>query len=1232
MKVSVVTLQMPPAGWELELEVDINTTIARLKELIASQAGAPKITPSTRVLQKTGTAMMSLTDKDLVKKRMILMDPSQQKEFDTQAASKSVAAVQPKSATLQPKAATLQPKAATLQPQTAAQQTPFSKAPQAPAAMGPATLAMKAAAPVPKAASKQAAKAPAGGAKPQPRLIGPSLNELDASMRGRLLEFAGKNWVVGRTPSSASTAGSRLTAVSQKQVIESLNAVIGRAKEAEGKKYYAPVATRMAELFPASSDIMENSVIGVPKVIDVVLRAASDLVELMRPVLEKMGWPPTVESCVAFDDAVGNHVTTPEVYELVCTYLYRTVFASETGGYPHLPVVHHMIWTVWMLGNINPLVSHRCYLQHLSLKPLERKRCSYARTIAFTEAIAEQSMNSLYHSIAKTAPKELRRKLSQRVVWIFGATDACEGELARRGYFEDAGVFKGKDSSAMSIYLIWPGTETNGFAGEWPRGKTVQVHTATYDDVANSQVPVPSMIFFFNAGLGTLEPQGYQEVVPRLILALEHRVIPPPFVFLTCRNEAEVKMERALLDVLGCAGVWPSEKDELRIRHLRNLYSGMAGNPDIECDDNGWITGFIHPKFEERRAELNEYQKNPELLLQKVSAKLAVGGETVIPSDSATVSVDGDNDKMPKSPVTFWGILDLKYDPNLPPEQRVKVLETGDGRASRFSGYGAHIKDAVQSEMKMQDTIRRAVMVENKKLYHDIILENGYTHIRPDQEAFPKAYSEDLARQIIARFKLQQDDLCVLKLVNRARGAGVIPVAVPDLDDALKELLQPPGDLEAWFKKQPSDWARRVSWGCFEEQVRHWWSNECPCFVVEQFCQSISTEKNGMLFDGTMRVGFALLREDKDRLPPGWVESEGGPVYVGFESEVSADAEVPDYSKQVLHPWGDPRPWLGLFRHGSMALRIHWLGGYWKLPLKEVDSPDLRDRIVSVAKQGTAPVPLQQLHEVYAMLGDMVPVTFNTQDMSHNSLLKRYKEFPELGAFITTRLACSMRMRDKMKSLDIMRLAQSHISKRSGQPKDLAISYIERNLAVFEAGHGKWAAAAEGWRKSLAAMPCNATTRYLMGLFHLEEKNPEACIQSIEQSLLLDPDFKAPYACLGVAHLQLQNFTEAAQISEAGLKRHPGTVPASYNLGAAKFGMAVQLSARLADPDTEITRLQVLRVAALENLTYARDNKSKEQAWTDDDDRMIEALYDEMSDLGNEKLPCDGWRLVNWRP
>ena len=77
-----------------------------------------------------------------------------------------------------------------------------------------------------------------------------------------------------------------------------------------------------------------------------------------------------------------------------------------------------------------------------------------------------------------------------------------------------------------------------------------------------------------------------------------------------------------------------------------------------------------------------------------------------------------------------------------------------------------------------------------------------------------------------------------------------------------------------------------VRWGCFEEQAGHWWSNENPCFLVEELCRSApvlkEVEEDGSLrsFDGTMRVSFSLLREPERPLPRGWANSDNGPMTI----------------------------------------------------------------------------------------------------------------------------------------------------------------------------------------------------------------------------------------------------------------------------------------------------------------------------------------------------------------
>jgi len=579
-----------------------------------------------------------------------------------------------------------------------------------------------------------------------------------------------------------------------------------------------------------------------------------------------------------------------------------------------------------------------------------------------------------------------------------------------------------------------------------------------------------------------------------------------------------------------------------------------------------------------------------------------------------------------RSPAVFWGILDLKYDSTKILEDQVKVLETGDGRLSRFSGYGATIKESFQQDHKLEETIRRAVLTENKKLTHDVIVDHSYGHVRPRQKEFRREYTPDLVDKIYEAFNFDEHDLCVLKLCNRARGAGVIPVKVSELDEVLQELLRPPSDLEAWFQRQPKDWAREVTWGCMEEQVRHWWTNECPCFLVEELCQSMSTEKEEKMYDGTMRVGFSLHREHRNKLPPGWVDSPDGPVKLRSldgEDDLATDNTVPS-------PWNDPRPYLDLFRMETAFLRVQWLGGYWKLPIEDVNSQDLRGKIVSVAKQGTAPVSDADLHAVYSSLGDMVSLLFGPNDISQGALRTRYKPFPELGCFIIARMACSIRACDKQKSSQLMELARLYMDKEKGLCKDLVSSYIHRNLGVAEAGHNsQWLSAADHFRKSIQKMPANANSRHLLGLHYLEMGDPKKAAEILEEVLLLDPDFKAPYACLGLARLRMGQYKAAAAWSKAGLARHPYTPACQYNLGVASFAQAYLEEQKLGGGHIATD----LRTQALEALEAARDQRFRDQVWEAKDDSMIMKLMAKDDPLvWPQKLPQDGWKVMGWRP
>merc|ERR1712176_875178 len=121
-----------------------------------------------------------------------------------------------------------------------------------------------------------------------------------------------------------------------------------------------------------------------------------------------------------------------------------------------------------------------------------------------------------------------------------------------------------------------------------------------------------------------------------------------------------------------------------------------------------------------------------------------------------------------------------------------------------------------------------AIVSGNKRLTHDLFVMRGYHHLVPRQAFFPRVYDPSLASRIAEELELSNDDLVILKLLNRSRGAGVLPIPMSELDHTLREILNPPVDIENWLEQklkiEASSW-QQLAWGSYEEQTRHWWSN-----------------------------------------------------------------------------------------------------------------------------------------------------------------------------------------------------------------------------------------------------------------------------------------------------------------------------------------------------------------------------------------------------------------------
>jgi len=508
-------------------------------------------------------------------------------------------------------------------------------------------------------------------------------------------------------------------------------------------------------------------------------------------------------------------------------------------------------------------------------------------------------------------------------------------------------------------------------------------------------------------------------------------------------------------------------------------------------------------------------------------------------------------------------------------------------------------------------------------------------------------YTPDLATRIVNELEAEDDDTVVLKLCNRSRAAGIVIVPVNELDEVLEELLVLPSNLEGWFRTQLSTIESGsaanfgINWGSFEEQMRHWWANESPSFVVERWCTSMPTLKEGMAFDGTMRVGFALRRRQRK------AEPHEETAEVGQQSPTKS----PSQAKGTTLPAED--------------LEVEWLGGYWKLPKRDMDCDLLRERVVSAARvSGTAPVCPAQLFEVYAALGDSVQQLFGGSVPSPQILADRYAECPELAAYLSTRVAVALRDKDGQKLRKMMYDVQVLISKLpEGPGRNVAESFLYRAHGVVEA-KGKladrWQNARRHFTRSLELFPTNANSLFLLGTSMLEAGKAQQSVAFMNKSLLLDPDFKAPYVNLGVAYLRLGMYERAVEISEACLARHPQSPQCHYHIGAACSQQALVLEARQSAgkvlSNFEVMEYEELHTRAVESFCEARDSdegqkrkpaaqaSGTESPWLPEDDQMFNAMKTASSrtsltrpsamwkaTLVIQLPPTVGWRVFGWR-
>jgi len=555
------------------------------------------------------------------------------------------------------------------------------------------------------------------------------------------------------------------------------------------------------------------------------------------------------------------------------------------------------------------------------------------------------------------------------------------------------------------------------------------------------------------------------------------------------------------------------------------------------------------------------------------------------------------NSSKTKKPVVFWGICDVKYDPRLPTSDRVQLLELGDGRTSRFSYHGRPIKLKFDDEYCMGKPINRAVMTENKKFTHDMFVQEGFRHLRPHTLCFPKFYHKQLADSIMKSISVPEGGAVVLKLCNRSRGAGVVVCPILQLDGTLKQLLSPPQghDLERWLQEQKAKPVQRTYSNFIDEQCLHWWSNECPLFIVEECCHSIPVPKeegSDKVFDGTMRVAFALRKAEQHKY----------------------------HDLMYIKPF-----------------EIDWLGGYWKLPQLAVaedcmNFEEYHSSIVSSfnsVEKRTAEVAEHHLQEVYDALTPALPRVFHTGALSVTMIMGVYKADVLFQAFALSRVAATMRATDVNKAKGLFDLARRMVplpvkDSEDELPHLSVLSYIDRNKAVCAALQQEWEGAISGFQSSLQNMRTNATAYYCLGYCYERGKKFPECVDSMLAAISLDPDFKSPYILLGNCYLQLHEFSHAKEASLACLQRHPDAPGAHFNLGQAIYHLIYD---GLVPHDT----FDEVNSMAMTSLNHAK-RRTPEQ-WSQVDEHMLHFVETRQRErAGLPKQPIHTWTVYGWRP
>ncbi|CAE7682193.1 unnamed protein product [Symbiodinium sp. CCMP2456] len=912
------------------------------------------------------------------------------------------------------------------------------------------------------------------------------------------------------------------------------------------------------------------------------------------------------------------------------------------------------------------VLSQALRVEHAAAPPKERRANSWSRTLAF----AQMTLG------IRGYPMRSGSKEKPFVIWVIGATDEVEVSLAEQGFFRDVNwldrastklyiigenllehfvpedqekqvkrvdapsnasvtkddvasyvvvhprVFVREQPSVDAKYVgdLFEGTEVRGREEDgWLRLDAASAELCTRVRQRHSGGPAWVLLHGRQLGLGAFlqkklpsatqeaEHKGDPRLHPGIRTACYEEVPdllendPPDLISLLMPNFMRTDVEdpqqgyvpEEVLDLLPPEALvvfssrfqLSQEKvlqemgPDLVLPQTRCPFSAGAGDPNVHYDDNGWI-------FATRAAAVSR------VLRHTPSPGMLKGSRTQ------------------KVKTLFWGIVDLKYDAFKPVLDRIQVLETGDGRISKFSGDGAPIQKTFETQYHLEEEDVELqtynFISKDKKLTHDLFDVTGFAHIIPAQVCFPRVYYAGIASHISAELGLKENDLVVLKLCNRSRAAGVLISHVRELEDVLQDILEPPQDLEAWFRPRLQHLVHAagdlVDKDSYEEHVRHWWANESPSFVAERCCFSMPTMSGGRAFDGTMRVGFALHRRTG-----------------------ASESLTPE------------------------DIQVDWLGGYWKLPQADMTSDHVRARLISQAKTGTAVVKRYILTEVYAALGPALQQLFGAAEFTPERLQEQYKSQPELAAYLIARRAMTMSTSEQ-RSRDLRDVEASLRRFTPSPARSCVASFVHRANGVLLArgsAPDRWKDAQEHFVKALESFPSNSNALFLLGMGALEMGFLESAVELMNKSLLLDPDFRAPYVNLGVAYLRqaaqssensqrLQDlYFRVIEVSESCLARHPASPQCHYHIGVASTQLALMLQAHAAHATNgdslDSLRFREYRSRARAELEEARRSpeahrrlsewqeaqakgkpKKQQAPWLAVDDKMLQAMEVDM--------------------